>query len=132
MPVSKSYCTCSKDYICRELVTAPLTFQNDKPWVHHLCNLPFRAVWESYIRRCQSCLREKSLPWETLCQSCFKDEFENGALSEPLWHGWKAAALTMHRAIRLGGPLILSEMEGICDLTQHEDRETDFTFGNIN
>src|SRR5580765_2541869 len=72
----RTYCTCSKnDYICRGLHNEPLTWRFNYLWVHAGCGLPFPLVWASYIRRCESCLKQVCLPWEVYCQQCYKYEY---------------------------------------------------------
>jgi hypothetical protein len=51
-------------------------------------------VWEGYVRRCEGCLGHKCLPWETLCQRCFREENPGQK-----YHGLVAASLQARKRL---------------------------------
>lgn len=74
----KSYCTCTgkdKDWVFRGLHAEPDTFQYRELWVHSVCCLPTKQVWEGLIRKCYGCLSDYPLPWTEFCYNCWKVEY---------------------------------------------------------
>jgi hypothetical protein len=73
----KVFCQCKKnDYVCRQVSDVP-TYKFDYLWVCAHCCLPHKLVYEAYLRPCRGCLRDTCLPWEDMCQACFRIESPN-------------------------------------------------------
>lgn len=85
-----TYCRCKKsDYMFRGLHEPP-TFLGNELWVCATCCLPTRLVWEGLVRPCRGCLADTPLPWNELCQKCFRTEFPNQKYNGLLWASRRA------------------------------------------
>jgi|SRR5215831_14976764 len=99
-----TWCSCSKqDYVTRQ-VNTELTFQGNYLWVCASCCLPHRLVWEGYVRRCRSCWNDRCLPWDNICQICFKEEFP-GEKYKGLLHASKQAKKRLTWPLKSGKEL---------------------------
>jgi hypothetical protein len=110
----KGYCTCkTPNFHCTNNYGVGPAFDGEEVWIHSTCQLPFREVWEKYIRRCISCLKETSLPFEDMCQKCFQLEVEFDPSLQRPWGGWTWAAAMMRRAWQRPGEANVEGMEKV-------------------
>jgi hypothetical protein len=86
----KQYCQCKDTtWVGKSLQMLPESLKGDFIQVHPNCMKPFRGYWESFIHRCEGCLREFSNPYELLCRNCFQTEMESDPSLNGSWRSWR-------------------------------------------